>query len=255
VRPVAATLRSAFAEAWSNRAAFWSQIGAIVLNDVVWIIFWSLFFHRVGDMRGWDTESVLVLLSVLATSAGFTFGVLANGRRIGTLAADGDLDAALTLPVSPLGYLLVRRVEAVHLGDIGFGIVLFAVVGDPTPARVAMFVFGVAVAVIVLTGFLVLTGSMAFFTGRTTIAEMGFNAMMILSSYPVDIFVGASKVLLYSIVPAAFVAAVPARLIDDPSAADVGGLVLAAVVFGVAGWTAFALGLRRYTSGAAWTRA
>jgi len=253
--PVLATMRTAFAEAWSNRAAFWTQVTAIVLNDVVWIVFWILFFRRVGPMRGWDRNSVLVLLAVLATGCGFTFGILANARRIGWFAADGDLDAALALPVSPLAHLLVRRVDSVHLGDIGFGVVLFLAVGDPTPARLAVFLFGVAVSIAVMTGFLVLTGSMAFFTGRTTMADMGFNAMMILSSYPVDIFVGASKVLLYSVVPAAFIAAVPARLIGDPGLGDAVALVVAAVVFSGAGWAAFTLGLRRYTSGAAWTRA
>jgi ABC-2 type transport system permease protein len=249
------TTRTALAEAWANRSAFWTQVSAIVLNNLVWIVFWILFFRRVGPMRGWDGDSVLVLLAVLATSCGIAFGILANCRRIGTLAADGDLDAALSLPVSPLAYLLVRRIETVHLGDIGFGIVLFVAVGSPTPSRVAMFAFGVAVAVVVVVGFLVLTGSMTFFTGRSEIGDMGFNAMMILSSYPVDIFVGASKVLLYSVVPAAFVAAVPARLVNDPSASDALALVAAAVVFGVGGWSTFTLGLRRYTSGAAWTRA
>lgn len=252
---ITVTMRTAMAEAWSNRAAFWTQVTAILLNDIVWIIFWLLFFRRVGAMRGWDRDSVLVLLAALATAAGISFGILANARRIGWFAADGDLDAALSLPVSTLAYLLVRRVEPVHLGDIGFGVVLFAVMGEPTPARVLTFVFGVVIGVAVLTGFLVLTGSMAFFTGRTTIGDMGFNAMMILSSYPVDIFVGASKVLLYTVVPAAFIAAVPARLIADPSAGDAIGAVVAALVFVLAGWTAFTLGLRRYTSGAAWTRA
>jgi ABC-2 type transport system permease protein len=252
---VAATMRSAMAEAWSNRAAFWSQITAILLNDIVWIVFWLLFFRRVGAMRGWDSGSVLVLLAALATAAGISFGILANARRIGWFASDGDLDAALSLPVSPLSYLLVRRVEPVHLGDIGFGVVLFAVVGDPTPTRIITFVFGVVVGVAVLTGFLVLTGSMAFFTGRTAIGDMGFNAMMIMSSYPVDIFVGASKVLLYTLVPAAFIGAVPARLLEDPSLGDALGAVAAAVFFAGAGWLAFTLGLRRYTSGASWTRA
>ena len=252
---ITTTMRTALAEAWSNRAAFWTQVTAILLNDVVWIIFWLLFFRRVGPMRGWDRDSTLVLLAALATSAGITFGILANCRRIGWFAADGDLDAALSLPVSTLAYLLVRRVEPVHLGDIGFGIVLFVVMGNPTPARAATFVFGVLVGVVVLTGFLVLTGSMAFFTGRSTIGELGYNAIMILSSYPVDIFVGASMVLLYSVVPAAFIAAVPARLIDDPSAGDALGAIGAAAFFGLAGWAAFTLGLRRYTSGAAWTRA
>jgi ABC-2 type transport system permease protein len=253
--PLIVTVRTALAEAWANRTAFWTQVSAILLNDVVWIIFWVLFFRRVGPMRGWDGDSVLLLLAALATSCGFTFGILANCRRIGALAAEGDLDAALSLPVPPLAYLLVRRIETVHLGDIAFGIALFAFVGSPTPARVLMFLFGVVVAIVVVTGFLVLTGSMAFFTGRSEVGDMGFNAMMILSSYPVDIFVGASKVLLYSVVPAAFVAAVPARLVVDPTWSDALALTGAAAFFGLAGWTAFTLGLRRYTSGAAWTRA
>ena len=253
--PLVATVRSAFAEAWANRAAFWTQFIALVLNDIVWIIFWVLFFRRVGEVRGWDTDAVLMLLAVLCTSAGITLGFLANARRIGVLAADGQLDAVLALPVSPLSFLLVRRIETTHLGDLAFGLVLFAVIGSPTPDRVATFVVGVLASVGVMTGFLVLTGSLAFFLGRGEAGEMGFHAILLMASYPVDVFTGAAKVLLYTVVPAAFVAAAPAQLIEDADAGDAALLLLAAAVFSVAGWAAFTAGLRRYTSGAIWTRA
>ncbi len=39
--------------------------------------------------------------------------------------------------------------------------------------------------------------------------------MLLLGAYPVDIFAGAVKVVLYTVVPAAFVSSVPARLIED----------------------------------------
>jgi ABC-2 type transport system permease protein len=106
-----------------------------------------------------------------------------------------------------------------------------------------------------MTGFLVLTGSLAFFASRSEGGELGFHAMLLLGSYPVDVFAGVAKVILHTVVPAAFISTVPARLVDDFDGSQ--ALVLAAVslTFGLAGWAAFTLGLRRYTSGAVWTRA
>ena len=78
--------------------------------------------------------------------------------------------------------------------------------------------------------------------------------MLLLGSYPVDIFAGAAKVLLYTAVPAAFVSSVPARLVEDFDAGWAGWLVAVAGIFAFAGWATFTLGLRRYTSGSVWTR-
>lgn len=250
-----ATMRGALLEAWANRAGFWTQVLTMVVNDVVWVLFWVLFFRRVGTVRGWDTERVLLLLAILTTGAGFVLGVLANARSIGRLAADGELDAALALPVAPLAYLLVRRVNTTNLGDVLFGVVLFAVAGHPTLERTAMFLVVTAASAILFTGFLITTGAIAFFAGRNDVGELSFHAMLMFASYPVDVFGGAAKIFLYTVVPAAFVGAVPARLVDsfDPSLA---ALALAvAAFFAFTGWATFTLGLKRYTSGAVWTRA
>ncbi len=249
-----ATFRNAVAEARSNRAAFLSQVAVMALNDIVWVFFWVVFFRRVGSVRGWDGRNILLLLSVLTAAGGIALGVLANARRIGTMAIDGQLDAVLALPVPPLAHVLLRRVEATNVGDLVFGVVLFLAAGSPTPGRAAIFVFAVLAASTLLTGFLVLAGSLAFFAGRNEAGELGFHAMVLLGAYPVDIFAGAAKVLLYTAVPAAFVASVPARLIENFDAAQAAWLVVAASTFAAAGWAAFTLGLRRYTSGSVWTR-
>jgi ABC-2 type transport system permease protein len=133
--------------------------------------------------------------------------------------------------------------------------VLFTVTGHPTPARVATFVAVVALSATLLTAFLVLTGSLAFFAGRSEGGDLGFQAMILLGSYPVDVFAGMAKVVLYSVVPAAFVSSVPAKLIDRFDGARAAGFVGVVAVFAVAAWLTFTAGLRRYTSGAVWTRA
>lgn len=255
MRGLLATMRNAFAEAVANRRALFTQMAVMIVNDAVWIVFWVLFFHEVGEVGGWDVERILLLQAALTTSGGIALGLVANARRVGTLAVESGLDAVLTLPVPPLAHVLLRRVEPTNLGDIAFGLTLFAVAGHPTPGRAAVFVMVVLSSTVLLTGFLVLTGSLAFFAGRSESGELGFHAMLLLGAYPVDVFAGTAKLVLYTVVPAAFVSTIPARLIDDfdlPQAAALAGI---AATFGLAGWTAFTLGLRRYTSGAVWTRA
>ena len=90
-----ATLRTAFLEAWSNRRGFWFQIGIMAANDVAWVIFWVLFFRKVGTLKGWDTHKVLLLFAILTTVSGTGLGLLSNSRRLGELIAGGSLDAAL----------------------------------------------------------------------------------------------------------------------------------------------------------------
>ena len=250
---VAATLRTALADGLANRASFWFQVSLMVANDVTWILFWAFFFHSVGTIRGWSSHDVFVLFSILLVAAGVALGLLANCRRVGQLAADGALDETLTLPVPTLPFVLSSRIDAANVGDLLFGPVLFLAAGHPTPERTLVFVFGSIAGTAVLVGFLVACGALTLFVGgRGEQADLGFNAILILASYPLDLFGGATKVLLFTAVPAAFVTGLPARLVRsfDPSVA----LLLAAVAVGflALGWGLFAVGMRRYCSGSVW---
>jgi ABC-2 type transport system permease protein len=226
----------------------------MAINDFVWVIFWVLFFDRVGTLGDWDRNSIILLQAVLTTAGGLSLGLFANARRIGAMASGGDLDAVLALPVSPLRFVLLRRIEPVNMGDLAFGLVLFFVACDPTPTRTAVFLLACLASATLLTSFLVLTGALAFFTGRSESGELGFHAMLLLGAYPVDVFAGAIRIFLFTVVPAAFVSAVPARIVDDFDAGDALGLATVAVVFAAAAGAVFTAGLRRYTSGSIWTR-
>ena len=249
------TWRAAWLEARSNRRSFWLQVSVMIVNDIVWVVFWALLFNRVGDLRGWGFDQIVLLFAVLTTAGGIVLGLFNNVRRIGELASTGGLDAVLALPTSPLLTLVTRRVETVNVGDLAFGVGLFVLAGDPTPTRLVVFVFGVACATLVLGGFLIVMGSASFFVSRNEASELGFHAILLFANYPVDIFTGYTRFFLYGVVPAGFVSTVPARLIADFSLGW--GAALLAVAGGVAGlgWLTFSLGLRRYTSGAVWTTA
>lgn len=255
MKGLARTWLGAWQEAWANRRGFWTQVAIMVVNDVVWILFWILFFREVGSVRGWDVDGLLVLLAILTTSAGIVLGLLANTRRLGELATSGGLDAALALPSPPLAQLLCRRVETSNVGDVVFGLGLFIVAGNPSPQRILIFVFGVVCSALLIAGFLILTGSLSFFVGRNEAGDLGFHALLLFSAYPVDVFAGMTKLFLFAIVPAGFVSSIPARLVTDFDPVWAAGLVAVSLAFATAAKLTFTAGLRRYTSGAVWSDA
>jgi ABC-2 type transport system permease protein len=249
------TSRNAFAEVAAKPRALGVQMVIMAINDFVWVIFWVLFFDRVGTLGGWDRDTILLLQAVLTTAGGLSLGFFANARHIGTMAVGGDLDAVLALPVSPLRYVLVRRVEPVNLGDLAFGLGLFFVACDPTVERTVVFLLVSVASAVLLTAFLVLAGALAFFSGRSESGELGFHSMLLLGAYPVDLFAGAIRVLLFTVVPAAFIAAVPAQLVEDFDVGRAVALAGVATALALAAGATFTAGLRRYTSGSVWTRA
>lgn len=256
MRIVLASMRTALLEAWTNRRSFWLQVTMMMVNDLVWIAFWVLLFHKVGDVRGWDARRIVLLYAILTTAAGIALGLLANSRRIGRLAIGGELDSVLTLPVRPLVYLLTKRVDTSLMGDLIFGPFLFFALSGPTLERTAIYIVGSLASATVLVAFLVLLGALTLLIGgKGEQSDLGFQAVLIFSSYPLDIFGGATKFVLYTAIPAAFVTGLPVRLVDDFDLATFGVLLSAAAFMGVLAAFSFKLGLRRYSSGALWTRA
>jgi ABC-2 type transport system permease protein len=228
----------------------------MLANDAALILFWVLFFDRVGEVRGWDFRHLLALFGVISTVTGVAMGVLGNARRLGQVIADGGLDAALTLPVDPLGYLLVRQVDTALLGDLLFGPAMFALSGYATPASTLVFLFACACGTAVFVSFLVILGSITLYAGgRGEQGDAGFHSVLMLASYPLDVFGGAVRLLLFTVLPAAFISGVPTELVTRFDWGRAG--LMLGVSFGavVAARMVFQGGLARYRSGAVWTRA
>ena len=256
MRPIATTMKTALIEAWINRRSFWLQVSFMIANDLAIVVFWMLFFRKVGTVRGWDTGHVLVLFGVLANVTGIAMGILANARRLGQMVADGELDAVLALPVDPLLYLLVRRVDTALLGDLVFGPLIFVASGHATWETSVVFVVTSLCAAAFFVSFLVILGSVTLFLGgRGEQAELGFQALLMLASYPIDLFGGLIKLLLFTAIPAAFVTGLPTRLLTHFEWTEAGTFLAGSVGAVLLARFVFSSGLARYRSGALWTRA
>ena len=65
LRFVLAYLRLNLSAAVEYRAAFLAQALGMMLNDLVFIIFWGLYFARFPNVGGWGMQDVALLWAVL----------------------------------------------------------------------------------------------------------------------------------------------------------------------------------------------
>ncbi|MBI3977662.1 MAG: ABC-2 family transporter protein [Chloroflexi bacterium] len=181
---------------------------------------------------------------------GLAVTVFGNSIQLATVIAQGQLDYYLALPKNALLHVLVSRMSLSGWGDLGFGLVAFAIAGQLDPAWIALAALLVLTSAAIFVAFQVLVGSLAFFVGNAEVAStQAQGALLMFSTYPGPIYRGWVKLLLFTAIPAAFMAHVPVELLRafDP-------LLFAALLgFTVGLWAAallvFRAGLRRYESG------
>jgi ABC-2 type transport system permease protein len=238
--------------AMEYRVGFISQVAGMMLNNAVYFIFWVLFFDRFQQVRGWGLNDMLLLFGVVAAGYGVGVYLFGNALVLADVIANGQLDYYLSLPRPVLLHVLASRSQISGMGDAIYGLLSFAVAGHWTAGVVARFCLGTLLSMTVFLSFLVLVQSLSFWLGSSTLlTTQALNAIMTFSLYPINLFDGTSKFLLFTIIPAAFIGAVPAEFVR--AFTWQGLLQLLAATLGLLGLAllVFYRGLRRYESGSA----
>lgn len=252
LRYLIAQWKSNLASAMEYRAAFISQILGMFINNAVYFAFWIIFFDRFKEVRGWSVRDMFLLMSIVATGYGLAFTFFGNAMDLSRLIAQGRLDYYLALPRSVLVSVLASRMINSALGDLTYGLVTYTFTGRFTPAEIALWLIASLLVAVIFVMTFTLFHSLTFWLGNASaLADQLANAMVTFALYPSDIFQGAVRFLMFTLVPAAFVGLVPTNVVRF---VDLGGLLaltLAAIVITLVSSRIFYIGLRRYESGSA----
>jgi len=236
--------------AMEYRLSFLGQALGMVINDVFWLIFWYIFFTKIKDVKGWEFNDVILLFAMTAFSFGLSFGLFANSSNISTLIEEGGLDFYLVLPKDPLLNILLGRFSMSAIGDLLFGLIILFMVEGFRIEALSKFILAGTFAGLILCSFSVTVHSLTFFIKRGTgFAKLMVEAIVCFSTYPITLFEGMAKIALFTLLPAAFISAVPVSIVKDFTWEKVfimAGVTLAAIIISR---FVFYTGLRRYTSG------
>ena len=250
IRLVLGYLRHNLMAAMAYRGAFFLQAFGMLLNDVMLLFFWWVLFNRLPSLQGWDLKGVMTIYGIVAFGFGLGTAVCGNAFLVARIIASGDLDYYLALPADPLVHLLVSRMSLSAWGDTLFGLIVFLIAAPGRWMNLPLFLVLGLITGLILVAFSVLVGSLAFWMGNAdNLAVQAINAMIIFSLYPIEIFPGVVRVLLYTLIPAAFVGSIPAVLLSDFQWKRLATLVAFAAGITLAARWVFRRGLRRYESG------
>jgi ABC-2 type transport system permease protein len=218
------------------RAAFLTQVLGMMLNNAAYFAFWVLFFQRFGAVRGWDLQDMMRLFGVVACGFGAGVFLFGNAVQLAEIVADGRLDYYLSLPRPVLTHVLAS----------------FALAGGFGALTLARFAVAAVAAMTTFVSFLVLVQSLVFWLGSASmLGRQMTDAMLTFAMYPITLFDGSARLMLYTLVPAALRGALPAQLVGNFRWVELARLAAAVALLAVLATVAFYRGLRRYESGSA----
>ena len=232
------------------RSAFVIQALFMVLNNVVFFIFWWILLRRVPDLRGWQLADVEVLFGITAASFGLVVTITGGVRHLGQSIDEGELDTLLTQPKPTLLYALGIRSKASGVGDVLSGLGFLAVSGHLTLGNAPLVALVILAASATFLGSGIIFFSLPFWLSRTeTVSRQLWELLVTFALYPEPLFGGVLRLLLFTVLPAGFVAYLPVHIVREPSVASLVMLLTGSASYMVLAHWIFGRGLRRYASG------
>jgi ABC-2 type transport system permease protein len=238
--------------AMEYRGAFLTQVVMMMLNNAAYFVFWILFFDRFKQVGGWGLSDMFVLFGLSAGAFGLADFLFGNVQTLSEIIIKGQMDYYLSLPRPVLLHALASRSFPSGLGDFFYGILSFLAARQYTLDAMLRFLVGLALGMVVFISFMVLVHSLSFYIGNASLlSQQAFNAFITFALYPINLFEGGARFILFIVLPAAFMGSVPAEFVRGASWTVLLEMLAAAVILLSLALLVFQRGLRRYESGSA----
>jgi ABC-2 type transport system permease protein len=235
----------------SYRAAFLTQVFGMALNNSMFIIFWLILFEQVGGtIKGYAFSDVMFLWALAATGFGLAQVLMGNGHHISRIIYSGELDVYLLQPKPVAVNLVASRMIVSGWGDVIYGIVLYIITQPISVYTAALFILFSVLMAVVVTAARLAYHSLTFFLGNAeSLANLATEMIISFMIYPGSIFKGPTVWILHSLVPAALVAYIPARLIKQFDPLVFAVLLVADAILVSLALLLFKRGIKAYESG------
>lgn len=244
-------------ESVSNKKSFIIQTIAMFINNSVFLLFWQVLFNnKGGSINGINIQDILYLWSIPTMGYGIAFFCFGGINTLCKDIADGNLDIYLTKPKNSLISTLTSSSVLSAMGDFLFGLVCGVIAVKLSPLKTLLLLVLSLLSGILTVSILTCVRLLGFWLGdiSNTAHKYTHSLFITLTIYPEEMFPGVIKLLMYTAIPAAYVAHVPVKLMKIFSL-DMFIILLAATVFFVALMTfLYNKGLKKYESGNGVTR-
>jgi ABC-2 type transport system permease protein len=227
------------------------------INNFVFLLFWSILFsNKGGSINGVGMADIMYLWSIPTIGYGIVFFCFGGVETLCKDIVDGNMDIYLTKPKNGLISQLTSRSVLSAMGDLIFGAVIGFIAVSGNIFKFIWLLILALISAVILLSVIVIVRLFAFWLGDITNAchKYTHSLLITLTIYPEAMFPGFMKIIMYTAIPAMYVAHIPIRLMNNFSFVGLGILILAAIIFPIIMNVMYNKGLKKYESGNGVTR-
>lgn len=234
---------------------FWMMLVSGILTKVLSMAVPFVIYSNIPDIAGWKRDEIFLIMSFLFIAEGNCSVFFQGIWDIPAMIFDGQFDAVLSRPVSPLFQVLSYGMGLQGISSLGVGtvslFVLLARLDMLSVKTILMSLFFVVCGTILCMSVYLIGNCTAFWYdsgGRTTIPYVAASVGQY-AKYPVQIYPGAVRFVLSFVIPYAFICVVPVQILRGEHQ-----LLFAAAMFGISAAffllarLVFERGIRHYES-------
>lgn len=231
-----------------NRASFLMNIFFMILNNASFILQWVILYSVKSDVGGYSFNQVLLLWGMASATYGFAHYFFRKAYTLSRTITNGKLDAYLVQPKNVLISAITSEVEPSAIGDLLYGYILLFISGITIP-KFFLFTLFVVCGALVQTSIAIILASLSFWIDNSEmIANTGNSLFNIFNTYPDGIFKGVTRLLLFTVIPVAFVTYIPVWVLTTFSLKLTLLIFVVTIVLVSLAFIVFYRGLRRYSS-------
>lgn len=184
-----------------NPVTFATNIIFMMINNAAILVQWFILFRLRGEIGGYTMKEVMLLWGLTASSFGLSRVLFARVFSLPELIISGKLDSYLVQPKNVCLSVLTSATSTESIGDFLYGLVLMVFSGFSV-GRLLLFLLFTVTGTVILVAFGLLLGSLSFwFVRAEMLGGQMVSGMISFMTYPDGIFRGASRFLLYFIIP------------------------------------------------------
>lgn len=238
---------------YEYRTAFYMQVFGMMINNVGFLLVWSVFFQMFNNLNGWQYADMLALNGIVAICYGICFG-FANGiRRISRNVYNGQIDRFLVLPKDTLLSVAFSESHTSALGDLLFGLLLLIIYIFTAQLQFAQMIILfclTGLSSLIFSGFIIAVQSICFWIPNSQDLSDTLTEFMIGPSlYPNSAFTGHVRLFFIFIIPAVVISGLPIDFIKNSRWEVLLIIIGIALFWQIFGRFVFYRGLKRYESG------
>lgn len=232
------------------RVSFLVQCFGMVINNASFIFFWWILFNNVNSIGGYGFKDVMLLWALSSSAFGLCFVIFGNVNQVTRMILNGELDTYLLQPKDPLVNIICSKTVVSAWGDTLYGVILFFLIRGFDMKGFLLFLLFCFTGSLMFAAVLLTAHSLSFYSGNVEgLAQLVTEFVISFSIYPEGIFQGGLKYVLYSLIPAAFMVYIPARIINSFSIVLLLEVLSAAIIWISIAYVIFYRGIKKYESG------